>query len=90
MLHCRRFQCNVCDTVNEVPPEYAYPLMEGTNIRQDADVRPELSQVRLGFATQCAAIQLSLWFLRLQVSIPLPLEQLICHHLHKLSNGSSI
>ena len=43
-LHaCRRFQCNVCGMLTEVPLEY-YCAVDGNGVRHDIDQRPELSQ----------------------------------------------
>ncbi len=38
----RRFKCNVCDMINDVPNEY-YCVTDQTGRRRDADERPELS-----------------------------------------------
>lgn len=40
---CRRFQCNVCGMLTEVPLEY-YCAVDGNGVRHDIDQRPELSQ----------------------------------------------
>ncbi|CAK0784355.1 hypothetical protein CVIRNUC_007559 [Coccomyxa viridis] len=39
----RRFQCNVCGMLTEVPLEY-YCAVDGNGVRHDIDQRPELSQ----------------------------------------------
>lgn len=39
----RRYRCNVCDMLNEVPPEY-YCNLDQSGIRKDIDERPELAQ----------------------------------------------
>ena len=40
---CRRFQCNVCGMLTEVPLEY-YCAVDGNGVRHDIDQRPELSR----------------------------------------------
>ena len=39
---CRRFQCNVCGMLNDVPIEYFSPL-DHDGVRQDIASRPELN-----------------------------------------------
>ena len=38
---CRRFQCNVCGMLTEVPMEY-YCAVDNNGVRHDIDQRPEL------------------------------------------------
>lgn len=39
----RRFQCNVCGMLTEVPIEY-YCAVDGSGVRHDIQQRPELTQ----------------------------------------------
>jgi hypothetical protein len=42
LLYARRFKCNVCAMLNEIPLEY-FSALDGSGRRRDADERPELS-----------------------------------------------
>ena len=43
MRLCRRFSCNVCDMMNDVPPDYYAGVDPATGRRTDEAQRPELA-----------------------------------------------
>ena len=69
---CRRFQCNVCGMLTEVPLEY-YCAVDGNGVRHDIDQRPELSQGSVEYiAPQEYMVRRASWLSWLHSTVEVP------------------